>query len=433
MTSRLLNGGVLLFVALVLQVHTGRAQDWPQWRGEHRDAKVAGFVAPATWPKELTRKWSVTVGEGVATPALVDGKLYVFSREEGQEVVRCLDAETGKVLWHDKYASEGASGPSARYSGPRSTPTVAEGKVVTYGVRGTLSCYDAESGKLLWRKTAPDGYWPRFFVSSSPIVVNGLCITQVGGESDGAIVAHELASGNEKWKWAGDGAAYASPVLMTIDGASALVTATGKSLVAVGTADGKLLWQIPYEQGRYNAATPIVKDQTVIYAGPTRGTTAENLQKAADQLTSEKVWSNTDNSLQFNSPVLKDGMLYGISNTDSLFCVNAETGASAWNAPLGASSGGEQRKDVGGRGGRRGGGGGMGGGGYGSVVDAGSVLLALTPAAQLVVFAPTGQEFKQLASYKVADSPTYAYPVLSGNRLYIKDQDAVTLWTIGRD
>ena len=58
------------------------------------------------------------------------------------------------------------------------------------------------------------------------------------------------------------------------------------------------------------------------------------------------------------------------------------------------------------------------------------MLLALTPAAQLIVFAPSDKEFKQLASYKVADSPTYAYPVVAGNRLYIKDQNSLTLWTI---
>ena len=368
MTTSLRNISVAMACLVILGAATGLAQDWPQWRGVNRDAKVTGFVAPENWPKELTKKWSVTVGEGVATPALVGDKLHVFSREDGQEVVRCLDAATGEVRWQDKYATEGSSGPSSSYSGPRSSPTVAEGKVVTFGVRGILSCYDAETGKLVWRRTAPEGYWPRFFTASSPIVVNGLCITQVGGESEGAIVAYELATGNEKWKWTGDGAAYASPVLMTIDGVSAIVTATGKSLVAVSTSDGKLLWQIPYEQGRYNAATPIVIDQTVIYAGPTRGTTAENLKKGAEQLTSEKVWNNADNSLQFNTPVLKDGLLFGISNMNSLFCVNAKTGETAWTAPLASSSGGPERKDAesrpaggerkegGSRGGRRGGG-----------------------------------------------------------------------------
>src|SRR5438552_4372993 len=107
------------------------AQDWPQWRGANRDAKAAPFAAPKTWPKELTQKWKVTVGEGVATPALVGDKLYVCSRQEGNEITRCLDAASGKELWQDKYETGGASGPASGYSGPRSSPAVAQGKVVT--------------------------------------------------------------------------------------------------------------------------------------------------------------------------------------------------------------------------------------------------------------------------------------------------------------
>ena len=70
------------------------------------------------------------------------------------------------------------------------------------------------------------------------------------------------------------------------------------------------------------------------------------------------------------------------------------------------------------------------GGGYASIVDAGSVLLALTPSSELVVFEPSNKAFKQLAKYKVASTPTYAYPVVSGNRIFVKDQDSLTLWTI---
>ena len=72
----------------------------------------------------------------------------------------------------------------------------------------------------------------------------------------------------------------------------------------------------------------------------------------------------------------------------------------------------------------------MRGGGFGSIVDAGSVLLALTPAAELIAFQPDDKKYTELARIKVADKPTHAYPVLSGNRVFVKDQDSVTLWTV---
>jgi len=121
---------ILGFTLAVVHVS---AADWPQWRGLNRDGK-ADFKAPASWPKELTKKWQVTVGDGVATPALANGKLYVFSRENGKEIARCLDAGTVKELWQDKEAYEVASvsGPASGYTGPRSSPAVADGRVLPW-------------------------------------------------------------------------------------------------------------------------------------------------------------------------------------------------------------------------------------------------------------------------------------------------------------
>src|SRR5215211_5884714 len=143
---------------LVLLTASVPAQDWPQWRGPNRDAKATGFKAPKTWPKELTQKWKVTVGDGVATPSLVSDKLFVFSRQEGNEIIRCLDAGTGKELWQNKYDVLPATGSASGFPGPRTSPTVADGKVVTLGLRGILSCLNAADGKLLWRKDDLKGY-----------------------------------------------------------------------------------------------------------------------------------------------------------------------------------------------------------------------------------------------------------------------------------
>lgn len=441
---------------VIVAASTAFGQDWPQWRGPNRDARAAGFQAPATWPDELTEKWKVPVGDGVASPSLVGDKLYVFARQDGNEILRCLNASTGKEIWKDQYAAEPVTGPASRFDGPRSSPTVVEGKVVTLGAQGMLSCLNADDGQVVWRNEDNVGNVPRFATSSSPIVVAGLVITEFGADEDGGLVAYDLNTGDEKWKWTGSGASYGSPVQMTVDGVEAVVSPMGDKMVALAAADGKLLWEMPYKQGRYNAATPIVSEDTLILAGPTSGMTALELTKQDDEVAPEEAWKNTDNSVGFNTPVVKDGKLYGISGLNSLFCLNVENGQTAWNAPLGGedqAQGGQgqerqaqerpaqegqaqegqaqegqgdggRRGRRGGRGGRRGG---RGGGGYGSVVDANSALLALIPSGQLTVFAP-GDEFSPLVTYKVAEAGTYAYPVPSQFGLFIKDQDSITLW-----
>ena len=398
---------VLIAAVIGASAVCASAQDWPQWRGANRDAKASGFTAPKEWPKELTQKWSTPVGAGDSSPALVGNKLYVFAREGGDEVTRCLDATTGKEIWQDKYEVPAISGPAAgQHSGPRSSPTVADGKVVTFGVSGTLSCLDAATGKKLWRKDDFAGKWPRFYTASSPLVTDGLCIAVLGGDSEGAIVAYDLASGDQKWKWTGDGAGYASPVLLTVEGTKMVVTLTAKKIVGVAVSDGKLLWEQPFvgERMAYNAATPIVDGQTVIYTGSGRGTKAVKIEKTADGFAAKELWSNPDNGVQFNSPVLKDGRIYGVSAKGTLFCLDAKDGKTLWTTELG-------------------------GRGFASVVDAGSVLLALTPQGELVAFEPSDKEYKKLASYKVG-SDTYAYPIAAGKGLYAKGKEAVTFWAV---
>ena len=331
------HGTTALLVNCILLTTAGSAlaQDWPQWRGPNRDAKAVEFKAPGSWPKELTQKWKVIVGEGVATPALVGSKLYIFSRQDGNEVTRCLEAATGKELWQDKYESLGATGPASGFSGPRSSPAVAEGKVVTVGVRGVISCLDAATGKKLWRKDEFQSY-PRFHPSSSPLIVNGLCVAQLGGQDNGALVAYDLASGDQKWKWTGEGPGYASPMLMTVSGTKLIIAETDRRIVAVTAADGRLVWETPYAvPGRgYNASTPLVDGQTLIYAGSGRGVKAVKLEKSGDRFEGNELWSNAEKSVQFNTPVLKDGLLYGLSAGNEFFCINTSNGQTAWSAPV---------------------------------------------------------------------------------------------------
>jgi outer membrane protein assembly factor BamB len=383
-------------------------QDWPQWLGPNRDGKAIGFTAPKTWPKALTQKWKTTVGLGDATPALVGDKVYVFAKQGGDEVILCLTAADGKEVWRDKYPAIAISGADGQHAGPRSSPAVADGKVVTLGAGGVLSCLDAASGKLLWRKAGTGGF-PRFHVASSPLIVDGLCIVQLGGSGSGTISAFDLATGNEKWKSAGDAPAYGSPVVVTVEGTKQIVAQTSASLVGVAAADGKPLWKIAAAtQGMmsgYNAVTPIIDGQTVIYTGQGAGTRAVKIEKQGDQFTTKEVWKSPVGT-KYNTPVLKDGLLYGYSQSNGLFCMRAATGEVAWKSPGGGQ-------------------------GFGTVVDAGPVVIALPSASsELIAYSPTDKKFDELARIKVSDTPTYTFPIVSGNRIFVKSRDALTMWTV---
>jgi len=398
--------GVLLSCVLLLSANRTWAQDWPQWRGLNRDNKVTGFIAPATWPKELTQKWKTTVGLGDASPALVGDKLYAFTRQGEEEVLLCLDAASGNTLWQDKYPAQAVTGPANGHPGPRSSPAVADGKVCALGVGGVLSCWDAATGKVIWRKDSKA--WPRFYTASSPIIVDGQCIAFLGGQGKGEISAFDLVSGEAKWKWAGEGPAYGSPVLMTVDGSKQLVTLTEKSLVGIGVADGKLLWQVPFA-ARYNSGTPIINGETVICSGPNAGTVAFKIEKDKEAFTAKPLWKKTQAAGIYNTPVLKDGLLYGLASggrgSTNLFCMNAQTGEVLWtdSTPRGEC---------------------------GEVLDAGAILLALSSDSNLVAFKPSEKAFTELAKLKVSDTPPWAYPIIAGNRVFVKGKESLTLWSI---
>ncbi|HUR53565.1 MAG TPA: PQQ-binding-like beta-propeller repeat protein [Gemmataceae bacterium] len=406
MTARFLAATALGLATLAVS----SAGDWPQWRGPNRDGRATGFKAPAAWPKELTKKWSVKVGDGVATPSLVGDKLFVFAREgdsaTGSEVTRCLDAATGNEVWAERYVAAFKPSADRGFPGPRSSPTVIDGKVVTLGVNGTLSCLDAKSGKKEWRVETKG--FPNFHTSSSPVVADGLVVAQFGGEKGGGVAAYNLTDGNEKWKWTDEGTGYASPVLMTVGGTKMVVVETSASVIGLGLADGKLLWKTPFEvTGRgYNASTPMADGETVYFSGTARGTRAVKVEKAGETFAAKEVWHNKDNSVIYNTPVVRGKSVFGLTSNNALFRIDRESGKTAWTAET------------------------KGKGGYGSIVDAGPALVLLTPVGQLVVYEPSDTEFKQVASYKVAGTETYAHPVLDGNRVFVKDKDSVTLWTV---
>jgi outer membrane protein assembly factor BamB len=153
--------------------------------------------------------------------------------------------------------------------------------------------------------------------------------------------------------------------------------------------------------------------------------TAIQISKEGEKLVEKELWKNDASRVEYATPVLKNGNLFGLTRDSQLYCVKPD-GKTAWSAPVPQPSPSQGAAPGIGQGGRRGGG----QGGYGTIVDAGKVLIGLTPTAQLVVYEPSDTEFKQLATYKVAESPTYAFPIVTDKRIFVKDKDSLTLWTL---
>jgi outer membrane protein assembly factor BamB len=397
-------------LVFVLTALAAIAADWNQWRGPNRDGIAPSFKAPATWAaNSLAKRWSLPVGEGHSSPVVVGDRVYIFAREDDKEIMRCLAIGDGKVVWQEAYHVPYEMNPAARGhgKGPKATPAVVNGRVFVLGINGHVSAYDAKSGTVIWRKDFAGEFKatsPAFGAAASPIVDGSNVIVHVGGENSGALTAFDVATGKVNWKWDGDGPGYSSPVITTIGGIRQLVTQSQKHCIAVAPADGRLLWKLPfttpYDQ---NSVTPLVSRDSVIFGGIQKPTFA--VKPAGAEAAS--AWETREITMYMSSPVLSGTTLYGMSDKQrgSLFAMNANTGEVLWKSEgrLGENA---------------------------SLTDIGSALLVMSTSGELTVHQKTGTALKEIAKYKVAESPVWASPALAGDQILIKDLTNLTLFKI---
>ena len=387
-------------------------QDWPQWRGPGRDGVIQGFAEPKAWPESLQQKWRVNVGIGYSSPLLVKDKVYVFTRQGEQEAVSCLDFETGRLIWRDGYDAPYTVNPvAARHGrGPKSTPVYDSGRLYTLGISGILSCYDAEKGRVLWRREFASEYRstsPLYGAAMSPVVERGLLIAHVGGNDSGALMGFDALTGKTKWAWNGDGPAYASPIIVELGGSRQIVTQSQKYIVGISPADGTLLWSIPFTTPYVqNIVTPVLYRQTLIFSGLQNSVIAVRLQNNSGTWKSEKVWENTDVSFYMSTPVRNGDILFGMSNKrkGQFVALDAQTGKTLWSA--------EGRA-----------------GDSAAVLTAGGKVFFLTNDATLIVARAVGTGFDEVRRYTVAPAPTWAHPVFAGKRILIKDAETLASWS----
>jgi outer membrane protein assembly factor BamB len=334
---------LLLSCVACVATPLSRATDWPQFLGPNRNGSTTETNLASAWPKEgPPTLWQRKVGEGFSGPVVGGGKLILFHRLGDKEIVECLDAKSGRELWKGD-APTGYRDDFGFDEGPRATPAIADGHVVTFGAEGMLTCWNLATGAKVWsietksRFNAGKGF---FGMACSPLVEGSAVIVNLGGRDGAGIVAFDRTTGKERWRATSDEASYSSPVAASLGGQRRGVVITREALVALNLNDGRILfrqgWRPPMHAS-VSAATPLVIDDLIfLSASYGTGATLFRFKEGAP----ETIWSSDEAlSNHYSTSVHRDGFLYGfhgradpgMQGDSALRCVELKTGKVRWS------------------------------------------------------------------------------------------------------
>ncbi len=409
--------------------------DWPRLLGKHFDgvAEVSGKAFD--WSKKPEIAWRLPVGDGYGLGCVIDGRYYHADAVRSDQVslgrqmverLRAFDLNDASLIWsverpleyRDLYGYE---------TGPRGTPTSDGKSIVTFGCDGELCCRDLADGTLKWSVSTNKAYGvvQNFFgVGSSPLLLDSMVIVPVGGSppedqqiapgrldrvipNGSALVAFDLASGDEVWKCGGDLASYSSPRTMKIGDQTVVLLYARNQLLAVDPALGKVIWKVPHRADMLesvNAMMPVV-DGDRVFISECYQVGSRLMKVSLQQPTTLWVDPPRNRRAQamrchWSTPIVVDGFLYGCSgrnNPDSDFrCVELASGKVQWSDDRGMRT---------------------------SVTRVGEHLVVLDEYGRIEIVNPNPEKLEILAEYDFSDqirTPCWAAPIVVGNRMLVR-------------
>jgi outer membrane protein assembly factor BamB len=315
----------------------GLAEDWPQWRGPLSNGTWPASQVLAPWTADGPPVvWKQTVGPGFSGIAVSGGRVYTLERliseaESSQERVLCFDAATGTPLWQHAYTAD--YGDLDYGKGPRSTPTIHDGRVYTLGAVGHLFCLDALTGKVHWSKDLKSDHQaeqPTWGFAASPVIHKDNVIIHAGLKPNGSYVAFDRLTGREIWRAGDDPAGYCTPILVRHNNSELLIGWTPEHVLALSPAGGEIFWKVPYKVTYgVSIATPVYHHGIVLVSGYWEGSKAIRLGKEPDQ--AEVLWEeNRYLRGLMDQPLVRDRHVYLLDKSHGLVCFELETGRMMW-------------------------------------------------------------------------------------------------------
>ena len=396
--------GLLVF-ALTTNGFAAEA-NWPQWRGPNRDDISREVGLQQTWkeggPEQV---WLFKdCGLGYSGPAVIGDHLFILGARGEEELLICLQVADGKELWS---ASLGKVLENGWGNGPRSTPTVDGEHIYALSGAGNLVCLKSSDGSQVWSKTMEElgGALPVWGFSESPLVHDDMILCTPGGEK-GAIAALDKKTGEVLWQTSEltDIAHYSSIMPTELYGKQVGIQLLVSQLVGFDLADGTILWSVPWGGRVAVIPTPIIQDNKIfITSGYGAGCMLVEVDK---NFNATSVYDNKVMSNHHGGVIRIDDSVYGYSDKKGWTCQDFESGEKVW-----------QERDVLGK---------------GAIAYADGRFYCLSEDEGEVVLATPSKEGWQehgrftLQPQSEIRSPKgriWTHPVITGGRLYLRDQD----------
>ncbi len=403
----------LILVALGVGV-SATAADWPQYRGPAGDGKSSETIGDVS-TSDLKPLWTVPAPLGFSSLSVADGlAVTLVAREDAagklRETVLALDADSGAERWsvalgESDYGHDGGNAGTSDNrggDGPRSTPAIQDGRVYVYDSHLLLSCLDAATGDLLWRRDVVADFQGRnikWLNATSPLLDGDRVIVGGGGPGQ-SFLAFDQRTGETVWKSGDETITHATPHLSDETGQRQVVFFVESGLVAVSAADGQENWRVDFPFSVSTAASPITSGN-LVYCSAGYGVGAGLFQLGGGSEPDEVWYKPNELMNHWSTPIVHDGHLYGIFEFKKygrapLQCVELATGEIKWSQP---------------------------GFGPGNCILVGDRLVVLSDAGELVIASATPDAYQESARQQVLSGKCWSTPAFVDGRVYLRSTE----------
>jgi outer membrane protein assembly factor BamB len=395
--------------------------DFPQFLGPNRDLAIDRISLARDWqgrPPNLI--WKHEIGAGHSAFSAVNGYAVTMEQRGEQELVTCYDLRTGVLQW--------SNGVHARHSvlpggtGPRSTPTIYQGKVYALGATGILRCLDGTNGSLVWTKNMLEetGVTPEddakqvlWGHAGSPLIVDNLVVVPGGGPSAGpkiSLLAFDRETGKRMWQAGDRQVSYSSPSLVRLGGVRQIIVVNENNISGHNAATGALLWEYPWPGSSNSSASSsqaiaVGDDRVFVSKGYGEGSALFNVKHdaATDRWATETVWHHPRNmQTKMTNVVVFKGFVYGLSD-GILECIELATGARQW------------------KGGRY---------HHGQILRVGELLLVETEDGEIVLVELTPEAHRELGSFEAIEAKSWNNLCLFGRYLLVRNSNEAACYEL---